>query len=778
MSEQKVIFSSPISSPFKGARPLLHLSPRKSLFTPLVSMPIIDSEHNTKETPLTNSLEELLSKETLIQRDKVESTLGSLKVLEAKVLKLEAREQEAAEMQELYDKILDSFQNGKHYKKAKRVVQSINYSSGYMVDLMFDPSDRLISSNIDIRNNLKQDRHVTPILLVKQIILNSLQENASIEDIFLSLQSKIEVFKLFLKQKDNTFIQRIFDFFKHPHYQTSTGISLLIKILAHFYNNKAYLIMDDKGVSISEKVHQVFLLPSLRFGGEKSVHKGEGTFVAAALKFVKGMDDIIDQCGNTVRLKPVELAQVIYSIFSVFDYLPLPERDTSSIVRKAGDKLPNYTARNRYYGENIERLYQVAANHLHFVFEAYPALGAYYKVEILEGFLKYLAFGVSPEDLCKVCEVESEFLLQKKVDMTQSAILQNFTNKGKMQGFYRQYCDPSLVTQDEFLKDLSMKTKQILCQASVDYFLEFDPALEQSVEKSIRMQSRENHLMSLSTKYFSWLLNNNLDKFYDIITGAESTDIPIDMNVFGNEFLNAINMTVEDHEDKLIMPLIMPLKKENFKMVIEQLIDAKEYPLIAEAMNSACISARKASSTPVTSEHLNLLKNTLSSSDAPKKNRPIDPEYYHDILNMAHKNLLDLLPEDESDDSSFKNLSDRSGSFTLSSAEGSAHNSPVKKDKITTNKRKLDSEELAIKLKVVNKKSCHEELSLEIKIPEKDDDSQVTDEKPMRLNSSESKIEARMKKDTGSSGTEPKIESGKSKTDYPMDIDDHTVLRR
>lgn len=708
MSEQNVDSSHPFEGIFSNP------SPAKISAPSLITIP----PENEVKTPLVNHLESLLPQETL-RNTGVTTSLASLREMEAQFLAMQAIEQQRLEAKKMSDQILDSFQNSKNHKRAKRIVESINYNLGYMVDLMFDPQNRLISANIDIRTNLKQDRHVTPVLVVKQIILNALRINKKLEKVFCSLQSKIEIFKFFLNTKDNAFIQHIFEFFKNPIYQTPSGISLLIKIIAHFYNTKGYLIMDDKCVAIPYNVNNVYMIPSLRFGGEKRTHKAEGTFIEAALKFVKGINELVDKNKNATKLKATEIAQVIYNIFSVFDYLPLPETVISS-ADPSKEKTPTNPSRNRYSGESIDRLYQVAANHLHFVFEAYPALSAFYKIEILQGFLKHLAFGIDPEDLCGVLGVDSVFSIQSKIEMDEENILQNFTNKGKIQGFYRQYCDPKKTSKDEFYNHLSENTKKILCDLSADYFLELDPELEKSVEKEIRNKNRENYLESLSIKYFNWLLHHNLDEFFDIMAGEKICPVPISTYKFGDEFLQRMNTVIQSQKDKYTVEFNKPVDKANFKRVMKQLTETSEHQLISEAIKASYLIARKDSPIELTRETLNTLKTHVLSLESPKKGDSKHEDMsidYSEFITKFH-NQDSFLSDEESIDYNFINASDRSASFSYSSTENSTNNSPIKlKDKelhtetsaenspyffspITPNplKRSLDSEALAQRL--------------------------------------------------------------------------------
>lgn len=172
--------------------------------------------------------------------------------------------------QELIKKIAAS----KLWKDSEEIVNAIKFSAGYIAEIILNnKKGTLESAQFEIRHTGAQHRHITPVVTVEKIILDSLRTGASISDILTSLQYKIEVFKPSVTEDDSDYIQKIFVYFKNPEYANSNGIAILIKILAYLYNENILLAMSDEFVKIPYKPNERCLIPIIT---SKQKHGQEG----------------------------------------------------------------------------------------------------------------------------------------------------------------------------------------------------------------------------------------------------------------------------------------------------------------------------------------------------------------------------------------------------------------------------------------------------------------------------------------------------------------------
>jgi hypothetical protein len=458
--------------------------------------------HNkpAQTAPLCDKLMHLLKEEEFTEANKKEMLLA-IEKLQAIELADNLQKMQAS----IAKNMLDSFEKSSYWQEAKKVVESVTISKSYSVDMSFYADNTLKSAKIDIRQSGNQNRHITPVALIERIILNSLQEKTGVDDMFKSLYSKLEVFKLNLDEKDNQLIQGIFDFFKHPDNKTINGISLLIKIIAHLYNKKLSLTMNDDVIE-TPRINDAYLIPSLEFGGLTYAHENEGSFVSGLLKLLDGMEEKLGK--DKKALKPIQIKQMTYAIFALFDYLPLP-KDAKKIKG-----LGFNAEKNRFVGESIERLYEVCANHLHFVFEAYPRLAYFHKKEVVEGFLKYVAFGISPAELCELYNCQNNISLSGKVNLKLSLLKKNYTNEGSVCGFATQYPQRA-----NFFAELKENVKELMSDFSSDYAFELESDSDEktvsdsSMEFDLRNEkftAGENLFSSFKSKF---LLNASLSDF-------------------------------------------------------------------------------------------------------------------------------------------------------------------------------------------------------------------------------------------------------------------------
>ena len=438
-----------------------------------------------------DKLKEMLGDE---QFKKMEAALQAVKELEVKYKKLEASVKPLQEIEVQYNAIKEkerienafiaSMTDSEFVKRAEKIIREIQtkVSVGYTVDLTFTPHPyeklrKLATKKIEIRTTSKQHRHITPVAVMEHIFNNAIQEGDSIDQLLLRLKSKVEIFKSSLTEKDNTYIQAVFDFFKKPEYQTPSGVNLLIKLLAHFYNTKVSLNMRDTYVKIPYKIQNCYITPLLGFSGNLNIHQEEGSFVNL---LCTNLDRLNGLCQQKKALTSVQKKQMLYMIFALFDYLPLPKNAKNPEKSKLNSK------KDRYIEEPIERLYQVAATHLHFIFEAYPRLFDQFKKEIFARFLHYVSVGVRKEDLFALFKAESFSslcgeLIASQGQFSNFAIASQFTNAGDACGFARQY---GYKDANAFFNLLAKNVQKQLIAYNAEYFLDLNPHLVRSPKDS------------------------------------------------------------------------------------------------------------------------------------------------------------------------------------------------------------------------------------------------------------------------------------------------------
>lgn len=492
----------------------------------------------SESAPLTSELLALLN-------GGVEANKENILLIVKKLQEMESAENLRRTQASIAQKMLEAFEKSDYWQKAQDIVNSVMVGSSYTVDVTFYPNNTLKSKKIDIRLSGKQNRHITPIAVIERIILNSLQEKAPLDAIFTSLYSKLEVFKLNLNDEDNKLIQGIFDFFKHADYRTVNGISLLIKIIAHFYNKKLLLTMSDDVIN-PPNTYASYIVPSLEFGGEKYAHNAEGSLVTALLKILDGMERMREEKKS---LSELQIKQMVYAIFALFDYLPLPKD-----ARKNKDLASN-TEKDRYVGEPIERLYAVAANHLHFIFEGYPRLADAYKKEILEGFLEYIAFGVSSERLCKVLNCKNKSGVSGKTGIRPNPLKNNYTSEGSVYGFSAQYGQSK---KSSFLDALTARVKEILSDFSSDFLLELESTQDAQYVPDEMEFDFEQNTKKLDAP-FEATLNGLDDLNFD----------SLDDNDSDGSFWNSLDSSVDASPSKLFPASPIKLRSSNKRKLEE-----------------------------------------------------------------------------------------------------------------------------------------------------------------------------------------------------------------
>lgn len=684
MSKQKVEFPLPIIRQSE----ILENAPPAGDFSVIPPQEIENNLNGTyfqltENAPLVTELTAIFAG----GKDNLEKNKERVSFILCELKKMEMAQNFQKEQEALTQKLLEEFRKSSYWNQAKNIVDAVAFSTSYLVDIAFHPNETLKSKNISIRAPAKQGRHITPVALIERIILSSLQEGAQIDEILPSLHSKIEIFKLNLTQKDENYIQGIFDFFKHPNYRTSSGISLLIKIIAHFYNKKAFLSMHDQFIKIPYKIKHCYLIPTLKFGGTKFLHNEEGSLINGLLKILDGLENL---CHDEKKLSDNKKKYMFYAIFATFDYLPLPKGAKNA---KIANKQPNPN-KHRYVGEDIHRLYQVTASHLHFIFETYPNLSFFYKKEIMHSFLKYVAFGVSEEDLCQVFKCKNLAAVGKKIKLREEN-LTAFTNAGKACGFFSQY--KKIISngnkKENFLNLLTQKVKTALYEHNAEYLFELEPQHEVNLIRQLKHEKLEKYFEKLAIKllFKSFEKDNMLER---LNCNPEEINLPIKVNVFTetfkhkiihllyqtkdklsetcNAFLNNYSENAFYHNDTLFQTCIANLQKDNSYFL---------NGLIKRAIATAYQAARKDSEIPITTSLLNTLRGEILLLQ--KTKNPSTPEKTEKSFHSPIRPHLRRENSFTTDDTYTETDSSFSASF--SSPESSPYTSPISQVK----KRKL-----------------------------------------------------------------------------------------
>ena len=378
-----------------------------------------------------------------------------------------------------------------YWQTAQQIFNSIKPRSGYMFDLIIEKGRLVDLGEIVFRKKGKQDRHITPIGVIKHLFEEILQKGQTLGEMRVAILGQIELFKENNSQAANDYIQAVFDYYRHEDaVKNPYQLNQLLKIVAHFYTDVSPLVLSDEYVKIPYHTYNCYLVPTKEFGTDTILHKQEGSFIQALNKILTGFNWIlllgatdkeynindalsikkmkfsqetiayIEKRANAIKgdngsLSQQELAQVIYAIYAMFDYLPLPE-DAANPKRKPLNK-----KLHRYVEEDISRLYKVAANHLHFVFAAYPMLAEKYQHEIIEGFLNYVTYGVTENDL-KLMGINT-LITDTKTDIN----LTDFTVAGKARGFITQYQVSN--KQEDLADEMIKKVVEILEKREPSY---------------------------------------------------------------------------------------------------------------------------------------------------------------------------------------------------------------------------------------------------------------------------------------------------------------------
>lgn len=234
-----------------------------------------------------------------------------------------------------------------------------------------------------------------------------------------------------------------------------TFINMLNKILTGL----DWILLMGTDSSNTYKLEDNLAMKTLGFAGKTITHINKR---AEEMKeAIKIDDEMIDLSDSGKMLTSQELQQAIYAIYAMFDYMPLPAG-----AKDPTDKgIPN-PEKHRYENEPKSRLFEVAANHLQFIFAAYPNLRTHYEKDIRKGFLRYLTYGVTEEDLGKIGlgEAVNGHNKQKKNSKNQINIKQ-FTNaniEGRIYDFANQYTDKKAESKDLFYNEMQQQVEDIL----------------------------------------------------------------------------------------------------------------------------------------------------------------------------------------------------------------------------------------------------------------------------------------------------------------------------
>ena len=357
---------------------------------------------------------------------------------------------------------VEQLEKSRFWEAAQEVHDAIKPNSGYEFDLTIENEKLINIAKISFRKTGQQDRHVTPISVISHIFREILYEGMTLEDARIVILHQLETFKISKNEKDEKFIQAIFDYYRHPGViKNQDHLKNLLKIVAHFYNERSFLVMNEDCIKILSSTYQRYLIPPEAFGGGQYLHTSEGNFIAALNKTLTGYSLMLQIAADpseeeqlskafsvksisapdrrtikrlaaglqsdAPKLKQEDLNKVIYAIYASFDFLPLPAGAANRANVTINPK------NHRYQGEPMERLAELMANHLQFIFAAFPKLEECYQQDILNGFIKYVVEGVTAEDL-KNIGITPEFAQLNKI-----TDLKNFTNAGNVKGFNSQY---------------------------------------------------------------------------------------------------------------------------------------------------------------------------------------------------------------------------------------------------------------------------------------------------------------------------------------------------
>jgi hypothetical protein len=492
-------------------------------------------EEKSKLSPETSELRRILfSGGVPLLSEKKEEIEAHLNGLE----KIETSYSIILRRKEFEEKLIDKIEEDEFWQDAKRIIDDINYSAGYGAEIFFDKKNKLITGKIEIRHSRRQARHITPVALIERIIDSSLQKGANPDDVLIALRDKIQIFKPYYldKDRDNDYIQKIFDYFNHPDNKNAYGIAILIKILAHLYNENILLAMNDDYITIPYQTNSCYLIPTLVSGGKKYSHKAEGSFIKELCKVLDYFENKIEENASSNKLlSKIEVKQMTYAIFAMFDYLPLPKNSKNPKSKILDDE------KHRYVGEGLDRLYDIATNHLHFIFEAYPGFEKYRK-EIFEDFLYYLSYGVLQKDLLEIfaCSNIDQLNIKLDLNLAEETIVEDFTNQGQARGFASQYKKkPEL-----FYGDLKENVEKLLTDRNPDYLYSIHPGIEppETPASELKKEKTKEHFTSYVHQYLylAYFYDENIKRDFNKLSSEIQAVFKINVAKFNVKFKEAV----------------------------------------------------------------------------------------------------------------------------------------------------------------------------------------------------------------------------------------------
>lgn len=366
---------------------------------------------------------------------------------------------------------------------------------------------------------------MTPVAIINRILTNIFKKTGITDKN--RVRGLLYTLEIFLpNQKDKNTLQEIHDYYKAANLPYSP--EKLFKIIAHFYNQFPLLLFADNYIPKTPKIpktEECYLLPTLEYCGSQPTYNSEGTLIKTLTKMLSIFDWIalletrdinkfdpklsevdiandkmknlykkIEFLKNIIRsdgsvtdtFDKTEFLQIAYAIYAMFDYLPLP---VSSVPMKS---LKDNTT-SRYSGEPQTRLFDLAANHLYFIFHAYPGLGGKnYKSLIINQFLRFVAFGVSKDELKVMLESSKNEPDVRKL-LTNDAALIIYTNEpdGLARGFAQQYYNDKS-KYEVFYLDMQNHVEAVLEKMSPP---QEDEILASSSDTSLSSNSPESQEM-------------------------------------------------------------------------------------------------------------------------------------------------------------------------------------------------------------------------------------------------------------------------------------------
>jgi hypothetical protein len=552
-----------------------------------------------KLTPIFNQLCKLL-KLDLAELEKTEPNVA--KVLQA--IKVMEIKNNAEKLKEEINKFLAFNTEDKYWQAAKQQIEQMEKAIGdqYNFDLKFT-EDKLDNLNkLDFRHKGAQYRHITPVSLIMHLFRRALIDGMSIQKARETILMQLEMFKPDVQQKDapklrsqgkiDDPLQDIFDYFRNPKLlQQNDHIKDLLKFVAHFYNESSQLVMNDNYIPIPYKTFDIYVVPTTDFGGSLYIHNNEGNFITAQNKILTAYNAIlagklpekdtesaveskseIDELFNLSKeaqkkvqskikeirddknpLSGKDLNIIIYSIYAIFDYLPLPADAIDPDEKNLNAKC------QRYKNEPVERLYDLAAFHLHIVFSTYPEIAKYYRKEITEGFINYLINGVAEKDLLALGLTKEK--LQKDIDKINEGIkknnqdktkspkpliaLNNLHNGGHAVGFNKQY----KLNDKEFIAEINSRLQARNRHNHTQSSAEESFSIESS-EDTLNERNYDLTNLPIYILYENFINNKSLGEANDLINDELSQALQIESKVFSEMVQNRLAELKKDERDE------------------------------------------------------------------------------------------------------------------------------------------------------------------------------------------------------------------------------------